>query len=68
MRDLFVKVVTIRTEEKNKKTPLSKINNQKSIKSTIAMSTTLMFQHLKIMPVLFLAQETLVKPITFSKY
>ena len=39
------------------------INNQKSIKSTITMSTTLVFQNMKIMPMLLLAQETWAKPL-----
>ena len=59
---LVVKVDTTKTEEK---TPYSKTrvilhpNNQNSIKSTLTM-----FQHMKIMPVLLLAQETSAKPIT----
>ena len=63
----MVKVVTIKTEEK---TPVSKkrlilhSNNQTSIMSTIK----LLFQNLKIVLMLLLAQETLVKLITFSKY
>ena len=54
------KVCYKKIEEKTTITPQFKINNQKSIKSTISMRTTLMFQPL-------LAQETLVKLITRSK-
>ena len=40
-------------------------NNQKSIMLT---KRSPLFQHMKIMPVLFLAHETLVKFITCSKF
>ena len=65
--ELFASAVTKKTEEKTTITPQSKINKQKSIKSKITMTTTPMFQHMKNTPMLFLAQETLIKPITCSK-
>ena len=49
-KELFARVVTIKIEEKS--------NNQKLIKSTITMMTTLMFQHMKIMPISLLDRET----------
>ena len=59
--ELFAKIVTIKIEEK------TKTNNQKPIKLSLTMTTTLMFQHMKRTPLFLLAHETLVKPITFSK-
>ena len=49
---LCAKLVTIKVEEKTTKTPLPKINNQKLIKSTITLTTNLMFQHVKVTPML----------------
>ena len=49
-------------------TPLSIFNNQKLIKSTITMITTIISHPLKIAPMLLLAQETSAKPISCSKY
>ena len=58
---LFAKNVTIKIEEK------TKTNNQNSIKPTLTMTTTLMFQHMKVTPKLLLVQETLVRRFTCSK-
>ena len=60
--ELFAKVVTIKIEEK------TKTNNQKSITQSLTMTTTLMFQHMKITILLLSDRETLAKPITCSKY
>ena len=61
---LLAKVVTTKIEGKTIIIPQSKNNNQKS---TITMTTALMFQHMKITFMLLSAQETLAKHTTCSK-
>ena len=46
----------------------TKINNQKSIKSTTTMTTALMFQHMKITFMFLSVQETLAKLLSCSKH
>ena len=58
----------IENRRKNNNKTLIQNRQPKSSNLTKTMTKTLMFQRTKIMPMLLLAPETWVKPITCSKY
>ena len=62
------KICYNKNRRKNNNNTIIQSQQPKVKKSTITMTSTLMFQHMKITPMLLLAQETLAKPITCSKW